>query len=163
MAAQMIFGRCSAKVLFSTSGRSLGQLNSRLIKPSSFCLTNTVSRKNVLHTSSTSQQLFTVPMNRKEGASHWFAERGLSVALLVLLPVGCIYPHPLIDWSLAPALSLHTYWGVNAIIADYTPPVIAPAAKFGWKAASVLGFAGLLYINFNDVGLCKILQMMLKL
>ncbi|MEQ2248476.1 hypothetical protein ILYODFUR_019474 [Ilyodon furcidens] len=44
---------------------------------------------------------------------HWTAERVLSVALLALGPVAYFSPGPVIDYSLAAALTLHGHWLQN--------------------------------------------------
>ncbi|XP_037533909.1 succinate dehydrogenase [ubiquinone] cytochrome b small subunit B, mitochondrial [Nematolebias whitei] len=46
----------------------------------------------------------------KAASLHWTAERVLSVALLAMGPVAYFHPCPVMDYSLAAALTLHGHW-----------------------------------------------------
>ncbi|XP_024118260.1 succinate dehydrogenase [ubiquinone] cytochrome b small subunit B, mitochondrial-like [Oryzias melastigma] len=46
----------------------------------------------------------------KAASMHWTAERVLSIALLAMGPVAYYSPGPVIDYSLAAALTLHGHW-----------------------------------------------------
>uniref|UniRef100_A0A1A8JRQ3 Succinate dehydrogenase [ubiquinone] cytochrome b small subunit n=1 Tax=Nothobranchius kuhntae TaxID=321403 RepID=A0A1A8JRQ3_NOTKU len=92
----------------------------------------------------------------KAASRHWTAERVLSVVLLAMGPVAYFSPGPVVDYSLAAALTLHGHWGLGQVLTDYvhgeTKVKIASAGLF---ALSTVTFAGLCYFNYNDVGICK--------
>lgn len=46
----------------------------------------------------------------KAASLHWTAERVLSILLLALGPAAYFSPTPVIDYSLAAALTLHGHW-----------------------------------------------------
>lgn len=46
----------------------------------------------------------------KSASLHWTAERVLSILLLAMGPVAYFYPSPVVDYSLAAALTLHGHW-----------------------------------------------------
>lgn len=46
----------------------------------------------------------------KAASLHWTAERVLSILLLAMGPVAYFYPSPVMDYSLAAALTLHGHW-----------------------------------------------------
>ncbi|KAM4742163.1 succinate dehydrogenase [ubiquinone] cytochrome b small subunit B, mitochondrial [Anableps anableps] len=97
----------------------------------------------------------------KAASLHWTAERVLSIALLALGPVAYFSPGPVIDYSLAAALTLHGHWGLGQVLTDYvhgdTKIKIANAGLF---LLSTVTFAGLCYFNYNDVGICKAVAML---
>uniref|UniRef100_A0A669EGL1 Succinate dehydrogenase [ubiquinone] cytochrome b small subunit n=1 Tax=Oreochromis niloticus TaxID=8128 RepID=A0A669EGL1_ORENI len=94
--------------------------------------------------------------NSKAASLHWTAERMLSVLLLAMGPVAYFNPGPVIDYSLAAALTLHGHWGLGQVLTDYvhgdTKIKMANAALF---LLSTITFTGLCYFNYNDVGICK--------
>ena len=47
------------------------------------------------------------------GGKHWKYERVATVALLGLIPMGCVYPNPVVDYGLAVLLPLHGHWYVT--------------------------------------------------
>ena len=63
--------------------------------------------KNLLH-----DYIFTAtsPILQSSAGKHWLSERGVSVALLALIPAGLMYPTPIIDYSIALILPLHIHW-----------------------------------------------------
>ncbi|XP_026226170.1 succinate dehydrogenase [ubiquinone] cytochrome b small subunit B, mitochondrial [Anabas testudineus] len=87
---------------------------------------------------------------------HWTAERVLSIMLLAMGPVAYFNPGPVMDYSLAAALTLHGHWGIGQVVTDYvhgeTKIKIANAGLF---LLSAITFSGLCYFNYNDVGICK--------
>ncbi|XP_028275812.1 succinate dehydrogenase [ubiquinone] cytochrome b small subunit B, mitochondrial isoform X1 [Parambassis ranga] len=92
----------------------------------------------------------------KAASLHWTAERALSIMLLAMGPVAYFSPGPVMDYSLAAALTLHGHWGIGQVITDYVhgePKV--KLAKAGLFLLSTVTFAGLCYFNYNDVGICK--------
>lgn len=46
----------------------------------------------------------------KAASLHWTAERVLSILLLAMGPVAYFHPSPVMDYSLAAALTLHGHW-----------------------------------------------------
>ncbi|XP_032365386.1 succinate dehydrogenase [ubiquinone] cytochrome b small subunit B, mitochondrial [Etheostoma spectabile] len=92
----------------------------------------------------------------KAASLHWTAERVLSILLLAMGPAAYFNPCPVIDYSLAAALTLHGHWGLGQVLTDYvhgdTKIKIANAGLF---LLSTVTFAGLCYFNYNDVGICK--------
>eukprot|EP00111_Clytia_hemisphaerica_P003855 TCONS_00011069-protein len=128
----------------------------------------TLNNEKALHTTAltsqaTAKELFELPKNKKEGASHWMTERVVAVALLGAIPAAVFYPTPLVDHCLSVLLPLHAYWGVNAIIGDYLYRPLVPVTKLGWAVTCVLTGAGLIYLNIYDVGIVKFCQMVLNL
>ncbi|KAL4009644.1 hypothetical protein ACER0C_003496 [Sarotherodon galilaeus] len=73
--------------------------------------TEPVNVRSELQTSSPSDTQigakFTASSNSKAASLHWTAERMLSVLLLAMGPVAYFNPGPVIDYSLAVALTLH--------------------------------------------------------
>ncbi|XP_063348850.1 succinate dehydrogenase [ubiquinone] cytochrome b small subunit B, mitochondrial [Pelmatolapia mariae] len=103
-----------------------------------------------------SSQNLQASSNSKAASLHWTAERMLSVLLLAMGPVAYFNPGPVIDYSLAAALTLHGHWGLGQVLTDYVHGdakiKMANAALF---LLSTITFTGLCYFNYNDVGICK--------
>ncbi|XP_029922642.1 succinate dehydrogenase [ubiquinone] cytochrome b small subunit B, mitochondrial [Myripristis murdjan] len=97
----------------------------------------------------------------KAASLHWTGERVLSILLLAMGPVAYFYPSPVMDYSLAAALTLHGHWGIGQVLTDYvhgdTKIKIANASLF---VLSTVTFAGLCYFNYNDVGICKAIALL---
>uniref|UniRef100_UPI001ED8165E succinate dehydrogenase [ubiquinone] cytochrome b small subunit B, mitochondrial n=1 Tax=Scatophagus argus TaxID=75038 RepID=UPI001ED8165E len=97
----------------------------------------------------------------KAASLHWTAERVLSILLLAMGPVAYFNPSPVMDYSLAAALTLHGHWGIGQVLTDYvhgdTKIKIANAGLF---LLSTVTFAGLCYFNYNDVGICKAIALL---
>ncbi|KAF5899853.1 succinate dehydrogenase [ubiquinone] cytochrome b small subunit, mitochondrial, partial [Clarias magur] len=92
----------------------------------------------------------------KAASMHWTGERMLSVLLLSMGPIAYFYPGPVMDCSLAAALTLHGHWGLGQVVTDYihteSKVKLARAVLF---ILSTVTFAGLSYFNYHDVGICK--------
>ncbi|XP_058489874.1 succinate dehydrogenase [ubiquinone] cytochrome b small subunit B, mitochondrial-like isoform X1 [Solea solea] len=102
-----------------------------------------------------SQALYAGP-GSKAASLHWTAERVLSILLLSMGPVAYFNPGPVIDYSLAAALTLHGHWGLGQVMTDYVHGESKmKAAKASLFLLSTVTFAGLCYFNYNDVGICK--------
>ena len=87
---------------------------------------------------------------------HWNIERALAVGLLAIIPGSLILESAATDYLLAASLTLHSHWGLQAILTDYVHGRTLPKIVFaGLYAISALVFAGLCYFNFNDIGLTK--------
>ncbi|TRY84878.1 hypothetical protein DNTS_017994 [Danionella cerebrum] len=92
----------------------------------------------------------------KAAAMHWTGERILSIALLGLAPVAYFFPGPVVDYSLAAALTLHGHWGFGQVVTDYVHgDSRIKMANAGLFILSTVTFAGLCYFNYHDVGICK--------
>jgi len=99
----------------------------------------------------------------------WTAERILSAALVPIIPMAIIMPcTPLLDYLVAFGLTVHSHWGIEAIVHDYvrasifgeTIPKIAVALVYG---LSVMTLGGLFYFIYADVGLGQAVRMLWKL
>ncbi|XP_050520287.1 succinate dehydrogenase [ubiquinone] cytochrome b small subunit, mitochondrial isoform X2 [Daktulosphaira vitifoliae] len=106
--------------------------------------------------------------SEKNYASLWKGERIVSIALLPLFPAAIIYSSPIIDTLLATSLSLHVYWGLEALVIDYlrVPVVGQLANKVGHVAvtlAAILTLAGFLKLIFNGDGLGNSIVQLWKL
>lgn len=53
---------------------------------------------------------FTADSGSKAASLHWTAERVLSILLLAMGPAAYFNPGPVMDYSLAAALTLHGHW-----------------------------------------------------
>ncbi|KAL3966388.1 succinate dehydrogenase (ubiquinone) membrane anchor subunit [Sarotherodon galilaeus] len=126
------------------------------------CESAVIKFKNIIHPLLSSSMLIeqssylNASSNSKAASLHWTAERMLSVLLLAMGPVAYFNPGPVIDYSLAAALTLHGHWGLGQVLTDYvhgdTKIKMANAALF---LLSTITFTGLCYFNYNDVGICK--------
>ncbi|CAB1458507.1 unnamed protein product [Pleuronectes platessa] len=97
----------------------------------------------------------------KAASMHWTAERALSILLLAMGPVAYFSPGPVIDYSLAAALTLHGHWGLGQVLTDYVHgDAKIKAANAGLFLLSTVTFAGLCYFNYNDVGICKAIALL---
>ncbi|KAL7848691.1 hypothetical protein SRHO_G00203140 [Serrasalmus rhombeus] len=92
----------------------------------------------------------------KAASLHWTGERVLSVILLSMGPMAYFYPGPVMDCSLAAALTLHGHWGLGQVVTDYVHgDSKVRLARAGLFILSTVTFAGLCYFNYHDVGICK--------
>lgn len=66
----------------------------------------------------------------KAASLHWTSERVVSVLLLGLLPAGYLNPCSVVDYSLAAALSLHSYWQVPQSLCDVCSVCLLQACLF---------------------------------
>ncbi|XP_061072609.1 succinate dehydrogenase [ubiquinone] cytochrome b small subunit B, mitochondrial isoform X2 [Conger conger] len=100
----------------------------------------------------------------KAASLHWTGERVLSIFLLSLGPVAYLYPGPVVDYSLAAALTLHGHWGIGQVLTDYVHGDLKiKVANTSLLCLSAVTFAGLCYFNYNDVGICKAVAMLWSL
>lgn len=108
-----------------------------------------------------SSQALYAASGSKAASLHWTAERVLSIFLLALGPAAYFSPSPVIDYSLAAALTLHGHWGIGQVLTDYVHGdkkiKIANTSLF---LLSTVTFAGLCYFNYNDVGICKAIALL---
>ncbi|XP_054853956.1 succinate dehydrogenase [ubiquinone] cytochrome b small subunit, mitochondrial, partial [Eublepharis macularius] len=100
----------------------------------------------------------------KAASLHWTGERAVSVFLLGLLPAAYLYPGPVVDYTLAAALTLHGHWGLGQVVTDYVHGETSfKLASTGLYLLSAVTFAGLCYFNYQDVGICKAVAMLWSL
>ncbi|KAB0368513.1 hypothetical protein FD755_019547 [Muntiacus reevesi] len=86
----------------------------------------------------------------KAASLHWTGERVVSVLLLGLLPAA--YLNPCSGWT--------TLWLQPSL---FTGDAVQKAAKTALLVLSAFTFAGLCYVNYHDVGICKAVAMLVKL
>ncbi|XP_026805771.1 succinate dehydrogenase [ubiquinone] cytochrome b small subunit, mitochondrial [Rhopalosiphum maidis] len=104
----------------------------------------------------------------KNYASLWRAERVVSIALMGLFPAAVLYSSPIIDTLLAGSISLHVYWGLEALVVDYlrVPVVGKLANKAGHATITLLAIvtlAGFLQVIFVGDGLGNAIVQLWKL
>ncbi|KAM3875375.1 succinate dehydrogenase [ubiquinone] cytochrome b small subunit B, mitochondrial-like [Diretmus argenteus] len=97
----------------------------------------------------------------KAASLHWTGERIVSVLLLAMGPVAYCCPGPVMDYSLAAALTLHGHWGIGQVLTDYVHgDTKVKLTNAGLFLLSTVTFAGLCYFNYNDVGICKAIALL---
>ncbi|CAG7835749.1 unnamed protein product [Allacma fusca] len=108
--------------------------------------------------------------NSGSNSSHvtlWTAERALSAAMVPVLPLAFIFPSQALDYLLAFSFTLHSHWGIEAIVVDYVRPSmfgevipkIAIALVYG---LSTLTLGGLFYFVYADVGIVNAIKLLWK-
>ncbi|KAM7359761.1 succinate dehydrogenase [ubiquinone] cytochrome b small subunit, mitochondrial-like [Cochliomyia hominivorax] len=103
------------------------------------------------------------PRLSAEGGNHtalWTIERGVSVALLAVIPAAFLLPSQTMDALLAVSLVLHTHWGIEAMVTDYVRPavvgnVLPKVAHASLLLISMATLGGLFYMIYNDIGIAK--------
>uniref|UniRef100_A0A915KR40 Succinate dehydrogenase [ubiquinone] cytochrome b small subunit n=1 Tax=Romanomermis culicivorax TaxID=13658 RepID=A0A915KR40_ROMCU len=95
---------------------------------------------------------------------HFKIERLFATGMVPLFPASLFIHNPLMDYALAVAISLHCYWGFDAVSSDYAKPLgfKEESVKFirlGVFLVSLSMFVGLLRFNYNDVGITKAFEM----
>lgn len=98
----------------------------------------------------------------------WTAERILSGVMVPLLPITFLVPNAPLEALLAFCLTLHSHWGIEAIVIDYVRPsvfgsVIPKLALGAVYGLSALTLGGLLYFIYSDVGMVTAIKMLWKL
>ncbi|XP_052737694.1 succinate dehydrogenase [ubiquinone] cytochrome b small subunit, mitochondrial-like [Bicyclus anynana] len=93
-------------------------------------------------------------------AKLWIVEKGTNAALVVLIPFGLLIPNRLFDTILAILITAHAYWGLEACVVEYVRVLLfglqLPKVAMGVVyAVTALMLGGLLFLNFNDIGLCR--------
>lgn len=110
------------------------------------------------------------------GLKHWKLERLTILAIIgALITAGNSYSI-IPDTVLAFMVPLHTFWylkcifyllcyfrGVNSILLDYVPTRMIKTALNSWKVISVIHLLGLLWLNFRDIGISKLIMAFLYL
>jgi len=98
----------------------------------------------------------------------WTAERALSAVLLGVIPAAVVMPTPAMETLLALSLTVHSHWGVEAIVHDYIRPsvfgnVIPKVSIVLVQFLSMMTFGGLCYFIYADVGIVNAVSMLWKL
>jgi succinate dehydrogenase (ubiquinone) membrane anchor subunit len=70
-----------------------------------------------------------------------------------------MYPNPLFDYTIALVLPLHIHWGINSVIVDYVPRPLVMVSKLVLAVLSLSALGGLVYLTYNDVGVCNAIRM----
>ena len=52
--------------------------------------------------------------------------------------------------------------GIHHVIVDYVPKVAQPIVDLFWKGLFLVQLGGLAYINYYDVGICKLVALTLN-
>lgn len=119
------------------------------------------------HSSNPSNAPLFQPAAHEDHSRLWALEKGVSAALIAVLPLAFLTPHPYLDYALALSLVTHVHWGLEAIVVDYVRPrlfgPVIPKIAIGLTyLLSILTLVGLYYFNYNDVGLAQAIRMLLK-
>jgi len=91
-------------------------------------------------------------------SNHWKIERVVAVSLCGIMPLALFYQGGMMDHMLTTFVYLHGFWGIDGVLKDYLVKFI-PWIQKVWWALAIVGFAGLLNFNYNDVGVCKAVKM----
>lgn len=113
------------------------------------------------------RQITMTSVNRASANSNhstlWTIERGVSAALLAIIPVAIAFPSKPLDILMAVTVVMHAHWGLEACAIDYMRPVLfgpllpklAPAAVTLFSAV----FLGtLLYFIQTDIGISQTIR-----
>ncbi|XP_065564754.1 succinate dehydrogenase [ubiquinone] cytochrome b small subunit B, mitochondrial-like [Artemia franciscana] len=103
-----------------------------------------------------------------KASKHWTGERVLSLVLVGVIPAAFAFPSPLMDSILALSATVHSHWGLEAIVIDYirpkifgeTIPKVSVALVY---ALSAFTLGGLFYFNYTDVGISTAVKMLWSL
>ncbi|XP_064407522.1 succinate dehydrogenase [ubiquinone] cytochrome b small subunit, mitochondrial-like [Halichondria panicea] len=92
-------------------------------------------------------------------SKHWKYERLVTVGLVALLPAAVLYPCAVVDYGLAVTVPLHGHWGMQSVIADYSSEAMKKILHPLLYLVSLGTFAGLVYLNVADVGICAAVKL----
>uniref|UniRef100_A0A4D5RB75 Succinate dehydrogenase [ubiquinone] cytochrome b small subunit n=1 Tax=Scolopendra viridis TaxID=118503 RepID=A0A4D5RB75_SCOVI len=98
----------------------------------------------------------------------WTLERIVATSMLPIIPATIAISSPVLDYTLALLLTVHSHWSLENVIHDYirprlhgeAAPRIAIAVLYFFSAMTL---GGLFYFNYNDVGLGNAVRMIWKL
>jgi len=98
----------------------------------------------------------------------WTAEKIFSGILVPVIPLALMFPTPALDYLMAFVITVHSHWGIEAIVVDYVResvfgsviPKIGVALVY---ALSAMTLGGLCYFTYTDVGLANAVRMLWKL
>lgn len=99
---------------------------------------------------------------------HWTAEKILAGVLLGAIPLAIAFPTPSAEYFLALSMTLHSHWGIEAIVVDYVHPavvgkIIAKLSVGAVYGLSFLTLGALLYFIYTDVGIINAVKLLWKL
>ncbi|XP_033756318.1 putative succinate dehydrogenase [ubiquinone] cytochrome b small subunit, mitochondrial [Pecten maximus] len=91
-------------------------------------------------------------------STHWKVERVVAISMIPILPA-CIYMGgPVSDFIITTAVLAHGHWGVHGVLVDYVEKFFPPI-HYLWYMVMIMGFAGMMHFNYNDVGITKAIAM----
>uniref|UniRef100_A0A0B7BSE4 Succinate dehydrogenase [ubiquinone] cytochrome b small subunit n=1 Tax=Arion vulgaris TaxID=1028688 RepID=A0A0B7BSE4_9EUPU len=97
-----------------------------------------------------------------DASTHWKVERFIAIGMVGLMPAALFVQGPIMDHVLTTFIFLHGFWGIDGVLKDYLIKFVPWIGKL-WYLLAIVGFAGLVNFNFNDVGVCKAIQMIWSL
>ena len=101
------------------------------------------------------------------GAAHtgWKIQKLTAGITYVSLPVGVIYPHPVLSYTLGICIPVYTYFCLHEIVTDYTNklPFINFILNTSTIALSAITLVAINYFNMHDVGITQALHSLLTL
>ena len=103
----------------------------------------------------------------ESGSSHtsWKMEKLTAGITYIALPVGLIYPHPIVSYTLGICIPLYTYFCFQEIVTDYTNK--KPLLNFILSTTNIIimtsGLISLGYFNYMDVGITSAIRGLLSL
>lgn len=95
-------------------------------------------------------------------STHWKIERVLAVSMLGVMPACLFVQGPIMDTLLSITVLLHGFWGVDGVLTDYLEKFV-PWIHYPWYLLTIAGLAGLIYFNYNDVGVCEAIKMVWRM
>lgn len=88
----------------------------------------------------------------------------VTIGMFCTIPLAINVPNPALDYALAAFVSVHAYWGFDEVITDYIhPPGLQSLVRNLWRIWVSLGFFGMLYFTYNNVGLIKAIGLLWSL
>ncbi|BFY98815.1 hypothetical protein BsWGS_01855 [Bradybaena similaris] len=95
-------------------------------------------------------------------STHWKVERFVALGMVGIMPAALFIQGSTMDHLLTTFVFLHGFWGIDGVLKDYLLKFVPWICKL-WYLIAIVGFAGLVNFNFNDVGVCKAIQMIWSL
>ncbi|GFO46329.1 succinate dehydrogenase [ubiquinone] cytochrome b small subunit [Plakobranchus ocellatus] len=95
-------------------------------------------------------------------STHWKVERFVAIAMVGIMPACLFVQGSTMDHLLTTFVYLHGFWGIDGVLKDYLVKFV-PWVEKVWYLLAIIGFAGLVNFNFNDVGITKAIQMLWSL
>lgn len=98
----------------------------------------------------------------------WTYEKALSAGLVMIYPLGIMYPNVLFDIIMAVSSVMHMHWGFEAIVVDYVRPVmfgnLIPKITIGLLyVLSIFTLVGLFNLTFNNSGIGNGIRLLWKI
>ncbi|RUS72813.1 hypothetical protein EGW08_019426 [Elysia chlorotica] len=95
-------------------------------------------------------------------STHWKVERFVAIAMTGIMPACLFVQGATMDHLLSTFVYLHGFWGIDGVLKDYLVKFVPWIGKV-WYLLAIIGFAGLVNFNYNDVGITKAIQMLWSL